>query len=114
MIVFSFMQEDSRTGENYLVTNVFENYQDLYDKWLDDFMSWDLQEYDYDKEKWVPVKSDKRMKEILSYSPTDEHYLAHNGTVFYTFSCRDTSEYDQEYFKEQRDLVARVKKSVLR
>ena len=109
MIVFSFMQEDSRTGENYLVTNVFENYQDLYDKWLDDFMSWDLCEYDYDNEKWVRVSSKKSMKDILCHSLTDEHYLAHNGTVYYTFSCLDTSNYDQEYFKEQRDLVERVK-----
>lgn len=110
MIVFSFMQEDSRTGENYLVTNVFENYQDLYDKWLDDFMEWDLCEYDYDKEEWVPVQDEERMKEILSYSRTDEHYLAHNKQVIYTFSCQDTSWYDQEFFQEQREMVARIKR----
>lgn len=50
MIVFTFMQEDSRTKENYLVTNIFNSKEELLDKWLEDFMSFGLVDTDdYDE-----------------------------------------------------------------
>lgn len=103
MIVFSFMQEDSREGANYLVTNIFENYQDLLNRWLDDFMSFGLVDWDGN-----PVDRDM-MEDILCGCYNEDAFEAHNGEVIYTFSVIDTDNYDSEYFQYQRDVVARVK-----
>ena len=91
MIIFSFMQEDSRTGENYLVTKEYESEEELFedqlgwhdedeDMWYDGFMAYGLVDDDGE-----PITEDT-MKEILTGEWDDVPFEAHGGEVYYTFS----------------------------
>ena len=103
MIVFSFMQEDSRTEENYLVTKVYETKEDLFedqlgwhdeeeDQWYDGFMAYGLVDVDkwlepvYDEDGEPVLVSEEKMKEILTGEWDDIPFEAHGGEVYYTFS----------------------------
>lgn len=91
MIIFSFMQEDSRTEENYLVTKEYETEEELFedqlgwydkeeDMWYDGFMAYGLVDEDGE-----PITEDT-MKEILTGAWNGVEFEAHDGEVYYTFS----------------------------
>ena len=91
MIIFSFMQEDSRTEENYLVTREYETEEELFedqlgwhdeeeDRWYDGFMAYGLVDDDGE-----PI-TEETMKEILTGEWDDIPFEAHDGEVYYTFS----------------------------
>lgn len=98
MIVFTFMQEDSRTEENYLVTNIFKSKEELLDKWLVDFLGYwlvDMDEYGepiYDEDDDPVYVSPEKMKEILTGKWDGVRFEANDGEVYYTFSVVNTEE----------------------
>lgn len=90
MIVFSFMQEDSRTEENYLVTNKFDSEEELLDEWLgSEEDEWGFMSYGLVDEDGEPV-SEELMKEILTGGYNGVEFEAHDGEVYYTFSVTHT------------------------
>lgn len=92
------MQEDSRTEENYLVTNIFNSKEELLDEWLEDFMSFglvDMDEYGepiYDEDGDPVYVDTEKMVEILTGNWDDVRFEAHDGEVYYTFSVVNTEE----------------------
>lgn len=86
MIVFSFFQDDCRTGEKYDVTNTFETEEELLDEWLgSEEDGWGFMSYGLVDENGEPVSEDM-MKEILSGGWNGVEFEAHFGEVFYTFN----------------------------